>query len=81
MPFLIKYIISKLSHRLLSDSAIVHIIKDRLIIMTHNDMVEQIQSLICDYNRLFNDQFTIIEFKSKDFEDSVDIIQKFILTS
>lgn len=81
VPFLIKYVISKLSNRLSSDSAIVHVIKDKLIILTQNDIVETIKAIIGDYNRLFNDQFTLVEFQSKDFEDSVDIIQKFILNN
>ncbi len=81
LPFLIKYIISKLSSTLYSDSAIVHIIQDTLIILTRNDIAGPIKEKITEYSRLFEGQFTIVEFFSKDFEDSVDIIQKFIVNN
>lgn len=81
LPFLIKYIISKLSNTLFSDSAIVHIIKDKLIILTRNDLVGPVRDIISEYNRLSSDQFALVEFQSNDFEDSVEIIQKYILNN
>jgi hypothetical protein len=79
MIFLIKYIISKLSHKLYSNSVIVHILKGRLIILTTNAFIDVIKEIIDENNKLFNDQFSIVEFYSADFDDSLDIIQKIIL--
>ena len=81
MAFLIKYIISKLNHELYSDSAIVHIIKGRLIILTTEAFIDVIKEIINEYNRLFNDQFSVVGFYSADFEDSLYIIQKIILNN
>ena len=81
MTFLIKYIISKLSHKLYSNSVIVHILKGRLIILTNNTLIDVIKEIINEYNRLFNNQFSVVEFYSADFEDSLDIIQKIILNN
>jgi len=81
MTFLIKYVISKLSHTLYCDSVIVHIIKGRLVILTTGAFVDVIKEIIDEYNRLFNDQFSIVEFYSADFDDSLDIIQKIILNN
>ena len=75
---MIKYVISKLSHTLYCDSVIVHIIKGRLVILTTGAFVDVIKEIIDEYNRLFNDQFSIVEFYSADFDDSLDIIQKII---
>ena len=81
MTFLIKYIISKLSHKLFCDSVIVHIIKGRLVILTTDAFVGIIRDIIDEYNRLFNDQFSIVEFYPADFNDSLDIIQKIIINN
>jgi hypothetical protein len=81
MTFLIKYVISKLSHKLHCDSVIVHIIKGRLVILTTDAFVGLVRDIIDEYNRLFNDQFSIVEFHAADFDDSLDIIQKIIFNN
>ena len=81
MTFLIKYVISKLSHKLYCDSVIVHIIKGRLVILTTDAFVVLVRDIIDEYNRLFNDQFSIVEFHSADFDDSLEIIQKIIFNN
>jgi hypothetical protein len=79
MTFLVKYVISKISHRLASDSVIVHIIKDRLIILTGKAYIGVIKEIIDEYNKLFEQSIVIDEFYPADFKDSRAIIQKLIL--
>lgn len=79
MSFLIKYIISKLSHDLYSDSAIVHILRNRLLILTRDDSMVAIKEIINGYNDLIKGQFSILEFYPADFQDSLDIIQRIII--
>jgi hypothetical protein len=81
MTFLIKYVISKLSHKLYCDSVIVHVIKGRLVILTTAVFIDVIRDIVDEYNRLFNDQFSIVEFYSADFNDSLDIIQRIIFNN
>jgi hypothetical protein len=77
--FLMKYIISQLSYKLHADSVLVHIIKGHLIILTREVFVDLIRSLIDEYNKLFNGQFVVVEFRPEEFEDSLEIIQRIIL--
>lgn len=79
MSFLIKYIISKLSHDLYADSAIVHILKNRLLILTRDDCITPIKEIIKGYNDLIKGQFNIVEFYPADFQYPLEIIQKIII--
>ncbi len=77
--FIMKYIISQLGYKLRADSVLVHIIKGHIIILTKEEFLEIINSLIVEYNKLFNDQFSVVEFRPSEFEDSLEIIQKIVL--
>lgn len=77
--FLMKYILSQLSYRLHADSVLLHMIKGHLIVLTREGFVDLIRSLIDEYNRLFNDQFAVVEFKPSEFKDSLEIINRIIL--
>lgn len=77
--FIMKYIISQLAYKLRADSVLVHIIKGHIIILTKEEFLNIINSLIVEYNRLFNDQFVVVEFRPTEFEDSLEIIQKIVL--
>lgn len=77
--FLMKYILSQLSYKLHADSVLLHMIKGHLIILTREGFVDLIKSLIDEYNRLFNDQFSVVEFKPSEFKDSLEVINRIIL--
>jgi hypothetical protein len=77
--FLMKYILSQLSYKLHADSVLLHMIKGHLIILTREGFVDLIKSLIGEYNRLFNDQFSVVEFKPSEFKDSLEVINRIIL--
>ncbi len=79
--FLMKYIISQLSYKLHADSVLVHIIKGHLIILTREGFVDVIKSLIEEYNKLFNDQFNLVEFSPAEFKDSLEIIQRIVFNN
>lgn len=79
--FLMKYIISQLSYKLFADSVIVHIIRGHLVILTKDRFLDVIQSLVNEYNKLFDDQFAVALFRPDDFEDSLDIIRRIILAN
>lgn len=78
--FIMKYIISQLAYKLRADSVLVHIIKGHIVILTKEEFLNVINSLIVEYNKLFNDQFHVVEFRPTEFEDSLEIIQKIVLT-
>ena len=77
--FLIKYIISQLSYKLHADSALLHMIKGHLIILTREGFVDLIRSLVDEYNKLFDDQFSLVEFRPSEFKDSLEVINRIIL--
>jgi hypothetical protein len=79
--FLMKYILSKLKHILSSDSAIIHILKNRLLILTKSDYIGPISEIIDTHNRLFQEQLDLLIFYTKDFDDSIRIIQEIILSN
>jgi hypothetical protein len=79
MPFIMKYIISKLNSKLFSDSVIINVLKERLIILTEQSHVPIIKQIFEEYNILFKDSFTINEFRSSEFNDSHEVIQKIII--
>jgi hypothetical protein len=78
-PFIMKYIISKLNNKLYSDSVIINVLKERLIILTESIHLEIINQIFEEYNKLFKDSFVMYEFHSADFRDSHEVIQKLII--
>jgi hypothetical protein len=79
MPFMMKYIISKLNNKLYSDSVIINVLKERLIILTESSHMEIINQIFEEYVKLFKDSFVMYEFRSSDFRDSHEVIQKIII--
>ena len=77
--FLMKYLVSKLNHALRSDSAIIQILKNHLIILSHAGYVESIRHIIDAHNRLFDEKLSLMLFPATDFDDSIRIIQEIIL--
>lgn len=79
MPFMMKYIIAKLNNKLYADSVIINVLKERLIILTESAHLEIINQIFEEYNKLFQDSFVMYEFRSADFKDSHEVIQKIII--
>jgi len=81
MQYMMKYIISKLNNKLCSDSVIINVLKDSLIILTEKPYVKTISGIFEEFNALFNDSFIINEFRASDYIDAHDIIQKIIINN
>ncbi|TFH42836.1 MAG: hypothetical protein E4G96_02595 [Chrysiogenales bacterium] len=77
--YLMKYLISKMNRGLSADSAIIHLLKNRMVIITPVASVGSIQEHIDEYNRLFTGRFTMDEFRPGEFSNSHAIIQRIIL--
>jgi hypothetical protein len=79
--FLMKYLISKLNHMLGPESAVIHILKNRLIILTRPECIEYIREIFDAHDSMFDEKMSLIEFHAADFDDSNSIIQKIILNN
>jgi len=79
--FLMKYIISKLNYILPSDSAIIHILRNQLLILTKSVYIDPITNIVDSHNNLFDEKLKIYKFYPKDYDDSIKIIQEFILNN
>ena len=77
--YIMKYIISKLSGALSSDSALIQASNNRLLILTHRSHVDRLRRVIDEYIGLFRGGLRVIEFRSEDFSDSASLIQEIIL--
>jgi hypothetical protein len=79
LPFMMKYIISKLNKKLHSDSIIINVLKERLIILTEPEHLGAINQIFEEYEKLYKDSFVTYEFRALDFRDSHEVIQKIII--
>ena len=79
LPFMVKYIISKLNKKLHSDSVIINVVKDRLIILTESAHLEIIRTIFKEYEKLYKDSFITYEFRASEFRDAHEVIQKIII--
>lgn len=81
MQYMMKYIISKLKNKLFSDSVIINVLKDSLIILTEKSYVKVMSQIFDEFNTLFKDSFIISEFHAADYTDAYDMIQKIIINN
>jgi hypothetical protein len=79
--FLMKYLISKLNRMLGPESAVIHMLKNRLIILTRPECVGYIREILDAHDSMFDEKLSLIEFHAADFEDSNSIIQEIILNN
>jgi hypothetical protein len=79
LPFMMKYIISKLNKKLHSDSIIINVLKERLIILTEKEHMGAINAIFEEYEKLYKDTFITYEFRASDFRDAHEVIQKIII--
>jgi hypothetical protein len=79
MQYMMKYIISKLNNKLFSDSVIINVLKDSLIILTEKPHIQTINGIFEEFNLLFNNSFVVHEFHAADYNDAHDIIQQIII--
>jgi hypothetical protein len=77
--FLMKYLISRLNRMLGPESAVVHILKNRLVILTRPECVEPVRKILDVHDSMFDEKMSLIEFYATDYDDSNSIIQKIIL--
>ncbi len=81
MQYMMKYIISKLNNKLVSDSVIINVLKDSLIILTEKQYVKTINQIFEEFNALYNNSFIISEFRAAEYVDAHDVIQKIIINN
>ncbi len=77
--YLVKYIIAKTKRMLSSDSTIIHLLKNRLIFIVPASSRDGMRELVAEFNRLFQDRFSMREYRPADFPDSRDIIMNLVL--
>lgn len=79
MLFIMKYILSRLNAVLSADSALIQMVNESLLILTHRSCIERIRNVIDEYIGLFSGSLSLLEFQGGDFPDSASLIQKIVL--
>lgn len=77
--YLFKFLVAKTKRMLSSDSAIIHLLKNRLIFLAPSASIVALRELLVEFNRLFEGRFIMKEFRPVDFSDPRDIIQLIVL--
>lgn len=77
--YLVKYIIAKTKRMLSSDSTIIHLLKNRLIFIVPSSSLDGMRVLMAEFNRLFEDRFSMKEYRPAEFSDPRDIVMNLVL--